>query len=412
MSNILSPQQKYQLYLETLKTNFTKLCKIEFLYPDGSTWFVLDNNYKNKHSINFIQEGSLNVNLQNGIRRVANIKISNVDNKYDFDINKIWFGQQIRLSEGLILPNGEDYYISQGVFYIKDPSEIFENENKMMELSLVDKWSYLDGSLFGNLDGIYEVPLNSNIFTAIKTVLLLDRGNGIKVDNVIPLFTNFYDGKNITLTNGNVIPILNTPYTARVDSDNGTYSDIILEMNTMLAGLIGYNQNGQLQLDPSQDDILDNQKPILWNFKLDENQFLGATYNIKSSEIFNDIIIEGATTQLIQAKGRATNEDIRSPMNIFGNLGRRTKRIIDDKYSSNEQCNDLAKWYLKQETIKKQSITINCSQMFHLYENALVTLYRPDRRNEIERHLITGFTRPLGQTGQMTINATSVNDFI
>lgn len=408
----LSTQQKYQLYLETLKTDFIKLCKIEFLYPDGSIWFVLDNNYKNKHSANFIQDGSLNVNLQNGIRRLANIKLSNIDNQYDFDINKIWFGQQVRLSEGLILPNGEEYYISQGVFYIKDPVEVFEDGNIIIELSLTDKWSYLDGSLFGNLDGIYEIPLNSNIFTAIKTVLELDRGNGVKVDNVVPLFTNFYDGKNITLSNGNVIPILNTPYTARIDSDSGTYADIILEMNTMLAGWIGYNQTGQLQLEPSQDDILDNQKPILWNFRLDESQFLGSTYEIKSSEIFNDIIIEGSTTQLKQAKGRATNIDIRSPMNIFSNLGKRTRRISDDKYVSDSQCNDLAKWYLKKETIKKQSITINCSQIFHIYENSLVTLYRPDRKNEIERHLVTGFTRPLGQTGRMTINATSVNDFV
>ena len=50
--------------------------------------------------------------------------------------------------------------------------------------------------------------------------------------------------------------------------------------------------------------------------------------------------------------------------------------------------------------------------MFHLVENNLVVIRRIDKEGKpFERHLINGFSIPLGQTGEMTINATSVSDF-
>mgnify|MGYP003292585801 CR=1 FL=1 len=67
---------------------------------------------------------------------------------------------------------------------------------------------------------------------------------------------------------------------------------------------------------------------------------------------------------------------------------------------------------LKRESVLKKSVSIKCSQMFHLQENNLVTIQRTDKPGSpVERHLITGFTRPIAQTGPMVVNATSVNDY-
>ena len=50
--------------------------------------------------------------------------------------------------------------------------------------------------------------------------------------------------------------------------------------------------------------------------------------------------------------------------------------------------------------------------MFHLRENQLVTIRRLDKQGApLERHLINGFTIPIGQTGKMTVQAVSVQDF-
>lgn len=412
VNNVLSPSDKWSQYLNVIKGSFVKLARLDFLQPNGSVSYSLDNNPLNRRSGAFIQEGTLTVNLQNGQRRTATVTLSNLDGEYDYNVNKLWFGQQVQLWMGARLPNGEDFYISQGVFYVKDPEEVFKPGMKQTTLNLVDKWAYLDGTLFGNLDGTYEVPLNSNIFNVIASILLLDRGNGQAVDSSTPIFTSYYNGKTTTLPDGTTAPLTNTPYTYRCDSENGTYADIILEMNTMLAGWIGYDSYGQLRLSPSQDDILDQTKPIQWEFTPKNYTLLGATYSVKNSEVYNDIIIIGESlSEYGQTAGRATNYDPRSDTNA-NLIGLKTKRYAQSGYYTQDICESLAVFKLKRQSVLKKSVTIESTQMFHLQENNLVTIQRTDKiGNPIERHLIMGYSIPIAQDGTMQINCTAVNDF-
>ena len=411
-NSVLSPVEKWAKYLSVIKGPFVKLARLDFLQPNGSVSYSLDNNPLNKRSGAFIQSGSLTVNLQNGQRRTATVTLSNLDGEYDYSINKLWFGQQVQLWEGVKLPNGEDFVISQGVFYVKDPEETFKPGLKQTTLNLVDKWAYLDGTLFGNLDGTYEVPVGSNIFNAIASILLFDRGNGEKVDSAKPVFTGYYNGKSTTLPDGTTAALTDTPYTYRCDSENGTYADIILELNDMLAGWIGYDSCGQLRLSPSQDDILDQTKPIQWEFTPKNSTLLGATYSVKNSEVYNDIIIIGESlSEYGQTAGRATNYDPRSDTNA-NIIGLKTKRYSQSGYYTQDICESMAVFKLKRQSVLKKSVTIETTQMFHLQENNLVTIQRTDKPgNPIERHLIMGFTRPIAQSGPMSISATAVNDF-
>ena len=121
---VVTPQ-RYLQYLSAVRGEFHKLARLDFLQPDGSLAFSIDNNPQNPRSGAFIQEGELSVNLQNGMRRQASVTLSNLDGAYDYNVNKVWFGQQIRLMEGLVLPDGTDFYLPQGVFYVKDPEETF-----------------------------------------------------------------------------------------------------------------------------------------------------------------------------------------------------------------------------------------------------------------------------------------------
>lgn len=403
---------RYAAYLETLKGNFVKVAKLDFLNPDGSTAFTLDNDGKNRRNKAFLQDGSLSVNFQNGARRTASVTLSNLDNAYDYNVNNLWFGQNVRLSEGLVLPDGTEFYIPQGVFAIKDPGETWNPGQKTVTLNLVDKWAYLDGTLFGNLDGIYEVPAGSNIYTVIQSVLDLGRGNGQKVDPAAPIFTTWYNGKTQTLPDGGTAALTSTPYTLRVDSDNGTYADVILGLNDMLVGVIGYDSTGRLRLEPSQDDIEDRDKELLWTFTPEESQLLGATYTVLNSQVYNDIIVQGeAQDNYAQPYGRATNTSLQSDLSIYGALGKRTLRMSAAGYATTRQCADRAAWELKRNCILKKSVTIESSQIFHIQENRLVKIRRTDKAGAPEEtHLVTGFTRPIAQTGSMSINATSVDD--
>ena len=406
-------QDNYVAYLNALRGDFTKLAKLDFLNPDGSVAFTLDNNATGYRRGAFLQQGSLSVNLQNGMRRTATVVLSNLDEEYSYNVNKLWFGQNVRLSEGIILPDGTEFYLSQGVFGIRDPNEAWRPGQKTATLNLVDKWAYLDGTLFGNLDGIYEVPVGSNIFTVIASVLALDRGNGSPVDAVKPIFTPYYNGKTQTLTDGTTANLTDTPYTLRVDSEGGTYANVLLGLNDMLVGMIGYDSEGRLRLEPSQDDLEDADKEVLWDFTPDEKSFLGATYTVLNSQTYNDIIVQGETQDnYAQPYGRAQNTNPQSELSIYGALGIRTLRMSAAGYATNRQCQDRAEWELKRNCILKKSVTIEASQIFHIRENRLVTIRRLDKPGEpVEKHLVTGFSRPIGQTGAMTITATSIEDF-
>lgn len=408
------PTSDWELYLKALRTNFRKRTRLEFLQQDDSVAFVVDDNASTARDKTFIQNGgSLSVNLQNGMRRTASIQLANVDDIFAYNVNNIWLGTKVRLLMGVELPNGLPYLIPQGVFYIKDPQEVLNPTERTITFSLVDKWAVLDGTLGGQLEGTYECPVNSNIFEAMRGILQINSGNGLPLDSTPPVFTDYYNSKTQMLPDGTTASLIRSPYTARFDSEGDTYADVLLGLNEMIAGWIGYDAYGALRVDASQDDILDTDKPMQWEFSTSEQQFLGATYTIQSSEVKNDIIRVGQALNdgYAVVGGRAQNFDPRSDTNI-NIIGLKTDRQSKAGYYTNQVCMDLAEFELKRNTVLKKAISISSQQMFHLTENSLVLIRRPDKHgNPYEKHLINGFTIPIGQTGEMTISATSVSDF-
>ena len=411
----MGTSNRYAEYLEALKTDFTKIAKLEFLNPNGSVAFSVDNNPRNSRSGAFLQNGTITCNLQNGKRRQATIQLANLDGEFDYAVNNLWFGQQVRLSEGLILPDGTDYYISQGIFELETPKENIQPEQNRITYILTDKWANLDGTLLGNLEDVYEVDAGTNIFQAMASILKLgryDAGNNsdYPIDPISPLFTNYYNGKTQTLTDGTVVNLIDAPYDFISDA-SGTYADVLLGLAEMLAAWIGYNANGRLVVDASQDDIDDADKPTLWDYSTDERQLISIDLTHKNTEVYNDIIVVGATgDDNATPRGRAQDTDPKSTTCI-SRVGLKTKRIEMTNYYSDDICQSYADWMLKRYSVLQKSVTITSTQMFHLTENSLITLKRTDKTGSPkERHLIQSFSRPIGQTGNMTIEAVSVKD--
>ena len=414
----------FNQYLEALKFPFRKLAKLEFLQPDNSVAFSLDNNfkrgYRSKYDTRaFIQSGTLNISMQNGQRRKATVTLANIDGAFEYAVNKVWFGQRIRLSMGLVLPDGSEFYLPQGVFYINNPQSVFKPNSQQITYNLVDKWAYLDGTLFGNLYNTFLINretdgVNTNIFKAMQSVLSLSKMDlftqttdvGLMVDSVLPVFTTYYNGK--TYSDGSLMTDI--PYTLRINATEGTLAKVLLELNEMLVAWIGYDQTGALRVDSSQTDINDAEKPILWTFSPENSNLLGITETAKNSEVFNHVLIIGEGLNGGEVYGEAKNFNPTSDTNI-NLIGLHTYRESKATYWNSQQCTDLAEWYLKRKTALQKSITIESSQMFHLIENRLVAIKRTDKQGSpVERHLIESFTLPIGETGSMSINAASIYD--
>lgn len=423
--------ERYLRYLDALLNPFQKLTKLEFLQPDNSVAFFLSNangyrrGYNPKYqSSALVQQGTLSVSFQNGARRKASITLSDIDNAFEYNVNNIWFGQKIRLSMGLVLPDGTDFYLPQMVGLIKNPQSVLSENQKTVTFPLVDKWANLDGSLFGKLTDTYTAKQSTAeyaVYTAIANLLktsiydhkLTDDINAM-IDNIAPIFTNYYDGKNYAVLDGDgsqtrTASMTEIPFDI---SENGgsNFAQLLLQFNDVLSGIIGYDQTGALRLEPSQTDINDIEKPVLWQFTQRNSTLSQISETIKNDEVYNDVIIVGGGNTDGGIWGRASNNDPNSDTSISA-IGLKTYRETKANYFNTKQCTALAEYYLKRKTILQKSVNITSSQMFHLVENQLVSVQRTDKpHNPTERHLINSFSLPIGETGAMTINATSVAD--
>lgn len=424
----LTESQKFQEYLRIVANpDFMKpLTKIEFLNPDNTVAYALDGTYKRRYSgyadsRAFLQDGTINISLNNGQRRTASIRFENLDNAFDYAINKLWFGRRVRLLKGVTLKDGSEFYISQGVFYLNSPKTGWKPNSRTAEYSLVDKWAYLDGTLFGNLESTYEVPMmtdgkRTDIFEAMQGILdlsIYDHKYTLdidkRVDNIKPIFTNYYNNRYATI-NGKQVAMNLMPKTVTT-SMGGTYAKVLLDLNALIAGWIGYDSNGALRVDASADDLNDADKPVMWKFDENSKTFFGLDETANPSQVYNDIIIWGENLDGGVVGARATNYDPTSDTNA-NLIGLKTYVESSDILYSNEQCQALANWYLKRKTVLQKSVTFSCSQMFHLQENNLISVLRSDKPYKpIEKHLIQAITIPLSEKGNCTITATSVNDF-
>lgn len=427
----LTPSQQYIEYLRIIANPdlMIPLTKIEFLNPDNTVAYALDGTYKRGYgypdSRAFIQDGNINISLNNGQRRTASIHFGNLDNAFDYAINHLWFGRRVRLLKGVTLRDGSEFYISQGVFYLNSPKTGWKPNSRTAEYSLVDKWAYLDGTLFGNLENTYAVPAfisgstppkRTNLFNAMQAILQLSifdhkytPDKTKQVDNVTPIFTDYYNNRYTTI-DGQQVAMNLMPKTVTT-SMGGNYGQVLLDLNKIIAGWIGYDSNGALRVDASPDDLNDADKPVMWKFDENSKAFFDFEETANPSQVYNDIIVWGENLDGGVVGARATNYDPKSDTNA-NLIGLKTYVESSDILYSNEQCQAYANWLLKRKTVLQESVTINCSQMFHLQENNLISVLRSDKPNSpIEKHLIQAISIPLSEKGSMQVTATSVNDF-
>lgn len=154
----------FQRYLDTVSGNFRKAIKVEWLNPDESVAFEFTNSL---YDISV----DLSVNYQNGSRRSCTLTLNNDRNQFPINFNNIWFGQKFKLWMGVYIDDKTPYFFPQGVFYISNPSEIYQPSNRTVRINGIDKWAFLDGTLHGKLSGTYQTNIDVDLFEATRSLL-------------------------------------------------------------------------------------------------------------------------------------------------------------------------------------------------------------------------------------------------
>lgn len=203
---------------------------------------------------------------------------------------------------------------------------------------------------------------------------------------------------------------MNCPYTATVERGK-TYADVLLEYAKILRAKVYYDVNGRLVLEPMKkdvDDITDTDKEILWQFTVEEKNFLGLSQTFNFDKVYNDFIVLGNIANGYQFKGRVQNKNPMSNTSIQ-RIGLKTKEPYEDnQYTSDKQCIELATYYAKMNTILQKSGSISSTPLYHLDVDKLVTVSTPNNNMSKELFLISGYSLS-SKSSTMSISVASVN---
>ena len=158
----------FDKYLKVIKEDFRPAIKVEWLNPDESVNFEFTNAL---YDIGV----DLSVNYTNGSRRSCTLTLNNDRNAFPIDFDSIWIGQKFKLWMGIYLDEKTPYYFPQGVFYITNPSDVYNPEKRTVTINGADKWAYLDGTLYGRLSGTYQTNIDVDLYSATRELLKLSR---------------------------------------------------------------------------------------------------------------------------------------------------------------------------------------------------------------------------------------------
>jgi hypothetical protein len=370
-------------YLQFMETSsvFPHLAKFEFLNPDETVYASFTSE---------VTGGNIAANRANGVRRSCSINVQNINDTFTPNpVSGIWVNQKFKLSLGYKI-NGEEYYIPQGTFGMSNPQNTHIKSQKDATISGVDKFGFLNGQLGGRFSSTYSIAAGTNVITSIKSVLIESAIN----DPITPLLL--------------IDASATTPYTIYKEYGT-TFSDLLLELNSILSYNMYYNLNGRFICEP---DTLNSLKPPQWNFNTSSKVYLGITQDPNFDEAYNIVMVVGDNVNGNQALGIARNDDPSSPLSIMRIGEKLAPPITDAVISTDQQAIDRANWELRRYASLSINATITCIPLLHLDVDQIITVTDEDANLNNERFLINSLNIPLdpksGQT--MTITATKAND--
>ena len=372
----------YLDYLRALKSSIIKpIIRLDFLRNEDFTVYnTVTASLENG-------SGTLSVQRQNGIRKTLDFTLINTNGQYSISPDTIYWRSKFKLYLGLEI-NGEDFLIPQGIFVIDDPEVVSKFSERKVNIHAIDLFGELDGSLGGELPSIYKLPLNTDMITAINQVLT---ESSISTSTIV-------DTSIIGKT---------TPYTIEKTYGSDTYGDLLIELAQIYSCNCYFNEDGNLVVEK---DELDKNKASLWDFTTEEFNYLGSNIKYKFSEVYNSVYVIGANINGAIVKYKAQNNNLLDP-NSIPNIGfERVKIMEEPNLETQEQCQNLAEYWLKRTTASQNEISISSVPMYHLQADEIITLTDPQQNLDRERFLINSYSIPLKIGGEMSITAVKSQD--
>lgn len=360
------------------------LYRVELLYADETPREDISK-YILKDSISYQQE------YKNGQTRSISFSLINSDGRWDASPVKtgLWADTKIRAYAGIIYDDVL-YWYPLGIYLLSNPS--YNRDEETVSIDGVDKFAKLDGTLGGILETEYKIVPNTPIYTAIRTLLKLDTGNGVSFDDNPVIFPTKYASQK-------------TPYTMTVNGES-SIGDILLELGEILSCDVYYNEYGCLVFEPADELMKVANKPILWTIDDEFSDCTSISYEVKFDEVVNKVTVVGANINGAIVKHTAINKNAKSPSNIYM-MPIRFEYISDSHINTNALCQTRAEYELQKKSIVTLSYSIAMIYVPFIQSNALIRLN--DRRKSIygQNLFVSSVSISSGST---SVTATNIED--
>jgi hypothetical protein len=359
----------YIAYMKNPNSAYQLLAKFELLHSDETVYQTFQAQ---------VIGGSLTVNRANGVRRSVAINVHNINNLFTPDPMKFWVNDKFKLSLGYVI-NGEVYYREHGVYGLRNPSTSHEDSQQEAAITGIDKFAFLNGTLNGRLNATYTILRGTSVRTAISAILSLCN------DNIPPLIL--------------IDPSIVTPYTIYKEAGE-TYADILLELNTIVAGNMFYDATGRFVCEP---DIPNTEKGCSFDFednlKVPIYSGINLVHDFESAYNIVMVIADNVAGNI--ATGIATNNDPTSSLSVLS-IGEKLAPIIRNSViDTDERAQDLANYEIKRYASMSVEGTITSIPLIELDVDEVVTVTDVREKLDKEKFLINSITMPLSpQSGQ------------
>lgn len=358
----------------------TPKVKVELLRPDETPYLVITGDVIDGG-------GSINIENKNGQRRSVSFDLINVKKEYLPNPDGIWLRQKIRVWVGLEV-NGEDFFINQGVFVLNNPTALSKSGDNRISIRASDKFALTDGSLGGELNGIYNIPVGTSLITAVKMIL---KPSTQALQEVL------YDPRD-PIIHSSFASIV-TPYTME-KSAGEPIGDFLIELANMVSANVYYSTNGELIFEPDYEDSV---KGSLIDLTAGDFNYIQSSQDYPLDKIYNAVLVIGDNINGEIFDALAENTDLRSPTSI-PNVGfRRVLTIEDTNIYTDALALSRANYELKRVTNLLIEQGITSVPMYHLDADSVITVTDENLNIFDKRMLINSLSIPISTSGQMSI---------
>jgi len=291
----------------------------------------------------------ITLNLQSNSRRNATLTLKNNDLRYLPKYrNLIWLQNKIKIETGLQIGN-DKWYETRGIFVISEVRTISKFSDLYAELTLVDKYETLTGTIGGILGADYIIPVGSNIESAVRT-LFITEANEVKM----PIISG------VTGT---------TPYTITHTSEE-PISAILEELANILSFNVYFDKFGNPRFESPTNQLTHYS---IWDFDTNSINYLGSTHYFKFSELKNTCIV------ISDNVGGSLYRSVVSDVNPFSStrvslIGDRRFEIKDNLIYSQPLNDQRCIYELQKKIILQEEVTMECINNELINEGDIITI--------------------------------------